>query len=84
MEEINCLYDNRLYEYKRVLGRVKKKKIKALINSNKLEFLLIQETKMETTDDSLGEYLWGGASCDWVFRPSVGRSGGILCIWNKE
>lgn len=63
---------------------VKKKKIKDLIRSNKLEFLAIQETKLETVDGSLSEYLWGDASCEWEFSPSIGRFGGMLCIWNKE
>lgn len=64
-------------------GKVKKKKIKGLVNSNKLDFIAIQETKLETIDNRLCEYLWGDTSCDWVFSPSVGRSGGMLCIWNK-
>lgn len=61
-------------------GRVKKKKIKALVNSNKLEFIAIQETKMEITDSNLCEYLWGSSSCGWVYNPSEGRVGGILSI----
>lgn len=59
-------------------------KIKDLISFNKLEFVSIQKIKMETVDDSLCEYLWGDASCEWEYSPSIGRSGGMLCIWNKE
>ncbi|XP_019429666.1 PREDICTED: uncharacterized protein LOC109337200 [Lupinus angustifolius] len=28
--------------------------------------------------------LWGGDNFDWAFKPSVGNSGGILSIWNKD
>lgn len=65
-------------------GRIKKKKIRTLISHNKLQFVAIQETKLESLEDGLCESLWGGDSCEWVFNPSVGRSGGMLCIWNKE
>ncbi|XP_019434024.1 PREDICTED: uncharacterized protein LOC109340748 [Lupinus angustifolius] len=28
--------------------------------------------------------LWGGDNFDWAFKSSIGNSGGILSIWNKD
>ncbi|KAF1864335.1 hypothetical protein Lal_00021991, partial [Lupinus albus] len=28
--------------------------------------------------------LWDGSTFDWVFQPSIGKSGGLLCIWKKD
>jgi hypothetical protein len=49
----------------------------------KLDFLAIQETKMEACSDSFCHGLWGNDGCDWVALPAVGNSGGILSLWNK-
>lgn len=65
-------------------GRVKRNKIKELICSQNLDFIAIQETKMETISDSFCHYLWGSTDCDWAFQPSVGNSGGILSLWRKS
>jgi exonuclease III len=65
-------------------SRVKKRKIRELVSAEKLDFLAIQETKMEEISDSFCQALWGNDCCDWVFLPAVGNSGGLLSLWNKE
>jgi hypothetical protein len=66
-------------------GAVKRNTIKELIRKEKIQFLAVQETKMETISDSFCYGLWGGEDCQWVFLPSIGNSGGLLSIWcNKE
>ena len=72
------------YNVRGLGGRVKKRMIKELVNSQKVDFLAIQETKLEVISDSLCHNLWGSDDCDWVFLPSVGNSGGILFIWRKS
>jgi hypothetical protein len=68
----------------RGLGGVGKRNyLKELIRKECLEFLAIQETKLETIPDSLCNSLWGGDDCCWVSLPSSGNSGGILSIWSK-
>ncbi|GJT14486.1 RNA-directed DNA polymerase, eukaryota, partial [Tanacetum coccineum] len=42
------------------------------------------ETKMETMDLFSIKALWGNSSFDYVFSPSVGFSGGILCVWDPS
>jgi hypothetical protein len=42
---------------------VKRKYMKELVRKEKLEFLAIQETKLENVTDSLCHSLWGGEDC---------------------
>jgi exonuclease III len=49
-----------------------------------IDFLALQETKMEEISESFCFNLWGSHDCEWVYLPSVGRSGGILSIWSKS
>ncbi|MCI24695.1 cytochrome P450, partial [Trifolium medium] len=65
-------------------GVLKRSRIRQLVHINKIEFLAIQETKLEVISESLCYSLWGSSDCDWVFLPSEGRSGGILSIWRKS
>ncbi|KAK7281475.1 hypothetical protein RIF29_09513 [Crotalaria pallida] len=44
----------------------------------------IQETKLEVIEAGFCAALWGNQDFEWDFNPSLGRSGGILCIWNKR
>jgi hypothetical protein len=64
-------------------GRIKKRKVRELIGSCRVEVLAIQETKLEVVDKKLATRLWGGEEVDWRFSSSNGRSGGILTMWNS-
>jgi hypothetical protein len=64
-------------------GRAKKNKIRELIWQHNVEFMAIQETKLEKISPSLCFNLWAGENCDCAFIPSEGNSGGILSLWNK-
>jgi hypothetical protein len=64
-------------------SRVKRRKTRELIVSEKIDFLALQETKLEGVSGSLCNNLWGSVDCDWDFLPSVGNSGGILSLWRK-
>jgi hypothetical protein len=63
---------------------VKRNAIKELIRQEKVDFLAIQETKLEVISDSLCFNIWGGEDCQWVYIPAVGNSGGLLSIWCKS
>ncbi|KAK2456934.1 hypothetical protein QL285_004253 [Trifolium repens] len=64
-------------------SRVKRRKIRELVRAEKLDFLAIQETKMEIISDHFVYNLWGSNDCDWAYLPAEGNSGGILSIWSK-
>jgi hypothetical protein len=58
--------------------------VKEFISSNHLDFIAIQETKLEVVNESLYHFLWGNPFCEWSFTPAIGNSGGILSIWCKS
>jgi len=66
-------------------GRIKKNKVKDLIRDHKVDFIAIQETKMENISDSFCRNIWGNDDCNWVFLPSKGEGfypfGENLCLW---
>jgi exonuclease III len=64
-------------------SRVKRRKIRDLVLSEKIDFLAVQETKMEVISEKLCHGLWGGDGYDWVFFPAVGNSRGLLSLWDK-
>ena len=43
---------------------------------------MIQETKKEKIDNKMVGSIWGTRFKEWAFLPSIGRSGGILMIWD--
>jgi hypothetical protein len=65
-------------------GVVKRKYLKELVTKERLDFIAIQETKLESISDGLCWSIWGSEDCQWAFLPSSGNSGGILSIWNKS
>ncbi|XP_019435175.1 PREDICTED: uncharacterized protein LOC109341686 [Lupinus angustifolius] len=64
-------------------SQLKRRRLMRLIATNKVDFVGLQETKLETCDDSCCYNISGSKDCDWKFNPSIGRSGGILSIWNN-
>ncbi|GLU19817.1 hypothetical protein SLE2022_360420 [Rubroshorea leprosula] len=65
-------------------GGGKKRGILNLVKKERIEFLALQETKMERVDTRVCRALWGTNECEWVAKPSNGRSGGLLCIWDPN
>nr|GEU87972.1 RNA-directed DNA polymerase, eukaryota [Tanacetum cinerariifolium] len=50
----------------------------------KVNFVAIQETKLETIDLFAINALWGNFAFDFAISPSVGYSGGLLCVWDPN
>jgi hypothetical protein len=65
-------------------GVVKWNAIKELVRQENIEFLAIQETKIEAISDSFCYNIWGGEDCQWIYLPAVGKSGGMLSFWSKS
>jgi hypothetical protein len=65
-------------------SRVKRSKVRSIVCEEKIDFLALQETKLDGVSANLCHRLWGNADCDWAFLPAVGNSGGILSIWKKS
>ncbi|GJU57997.1 RNA-directed DNA polymerase, eukaryota, partial [Tanacetum coccineum] len=73
------------YNMEGCLGQSTKKRwIRELNMKNKINFDAFQETKLESIDLFSIKELWGNFSFDFTFSPSVGFSGGILCVWDPN
>ncbi|KAL5137899.1 Transposon TX1 uncharacterized protein [Glycine soja] len=48
--------------------------------SNKIDIMCIQETKKESIDKKLCQYLWGDSSVTWECVPSSNAAGGLLRV----
>lgn len=69
----------------RGLGRsIKRRELKNFVRRENLDMLCIQETKLETITREVCNSIWDDSNFRWNHIPSVGRSGGILCIWRNS
>nr|GEU56509.1 RNA-directed DNA polymerase, eukaryota [Tanacetum cinerariifolium] len=64
--------------------KAKKDWVKEICVSHKVNFLTLQETKMESITLFDVKCSWGNFAFDHVYSPAVGNSGGILCVWEKS
>uniref|UniRef100_A0A7C8YQP7 Endonuclease/exonuclease/phosphatase domain-containing protein n=1 Tax=Opuntia streptacantha TaxID=393608 RepID=A0A7C8YQP7_OPUST len=58
--------------------------VKWVLRNFRCDIAILQETKMEEVNFSTAFSLWGRRSVDWLVLPSVGRSGGIVFIWDDQ
>nr|GEX11258.1 RNA-directed DNA polymerase, eukaryota [Tanacetum cinerariifolium] len=58
--------------------------VKELCLKNKVNFFVIQETKIESMELCSVKTCWGNFAFDYVRSDSVGNSGGILCVWDPN
>ncbi|GJW14814.1 RNA-directed DNA polymerase, eukaryota, reverse transcriptase zinc-binding domain protein [Tanacetum coccineum] len=49
-----------------------------------VNFMALQETKMENMELFSVKMCWGNFAFDYVHSDSVGNSGGILCVWDPN
>ena len=77
---MNCLSLN-------VQGLAQKEKkywVKEFCIKHKFNFVGLQETKMESIDLFCVRYCWGNNNFEFVHSDAVGKSGGILCMWDPN
>lgn len=65
-------------------GLMKRKEIKKMIQSEKIEFVCIQETKKDVVDKKLVGSMWSHENFDWIYAGANGMSGGLPSMWNTE
>ncbi|GAU35674.1 hypothetical protein TSUD_162460 [Trifolium subterraneum] len=65
-------------------GAEKRKEVRKLVGEKHPLIVCLQETKVQSCDDTLVSALWGSAPHAFSFLPSVGVSGGLLTIWNSS
>ncbi|XP_058741918.1 uncharacterized protein LOC131614336 [Vicia villosa] len=63
---------------------LKRRRISSLIKRGNANIFLLQETKIVSMDDVTAKSFWRDTEVCYSFSNSLGRSGGILTIWNKD
>ncbi|GJR82263.1 RNA-directed DNA polymerase, eukaryota [Tanacetum coccineum] len=61
-----------------------KRLIKDLNTKHKVNFLSIQETKLDVLSDMAVKTLWGNHRFELIISDAAGNSGGILCVWDPS
>lgn len=51
---------------------------------HKPDIIVFQETLLTTCSDSIVKQIWGPGLVEWIALDSIGRSGGILVLWNPN
>ncbi|PWA76634.1 RNA-directed DNA polymerase, eukaryota [Artemisia annua] len=82
MDEIVKVGQTMGYNMEGLGNKTKKGWIKELCHHHRINFVGIQETKMESIDLLSIKSLWGNLNFDHAISSSVGFSGGILCVWD--
>ena len=62
----------------------KRKGIKAMIRSQKVDLFCVQETKVQSMTEGLVRSLGFGRFLDWGALDAQGAVGGILICWDKR
>ena len=67
-----------------VNDRSKRKVIKLVIRSQKMDLFCIQETKMQVMSEEVVRSLGSGRFLDWKVLNAMGTAGGVLICWDKR
>ncbi|MCI04131.1 hypothetical protein A2U01_0025175 [Trifolium medium] len=65
-------------------GRVKRRKVRELVRRERVDLLALQETKLATFTAPFIRGLWGLEGMGWCCNPTLGRSGGLLIMWDND
>nr|GEX92825.1 RNA-directed DNA polymerase, eukaryota, nucleotide-binding alpha-beta plait domain protein [Tanacetum cinerariifolium] len=82
MDEILKVGQTMGYNMKGLGNKTKKGWIKELCHKPRINYVGIQETKLESIDLFSIKSFWGNLNFDHEISSSVGFSGGILCVWD--
>ncbi|XP_058776198.1 uncharacterized protein LOC131650510 [Vicia villosa] len=66
------------------VNALKRRRISSLIVKGKADIFLVQETKISSMNDVLAHSFWNCSDLGFSYSNSVGRSGGLLTLWNKD
>ncbi|GKB43407.1 RNA-directed DNA polymerase, eukaryota, partial [Tanacetum coccineum] len=71
-------------DIERLGQKAKKEWIKEINFKHNINFLTLQETKMDKISHMDIKFIWGNSNYQFVVSDSVGNSGGILCVWESS
>jgi len=62
----------------------KRRDVKWVLRKYCCDAAILVESKLEEINRNIALSFWGGRPFDWIFPPLVGRSGGIIVIWDTQ
>ncbi|XP_071726763.1 uncharacterized protein [Rutidosis leptorrhynchoides] len=62
----------------------KVKWFKEICNQSRADIIAVQETKCGLVGDNWVEFLWGSKDFGFIQKEAIGRSGGMLLIWDTN
>nr|GEX17920.1 RNA-directed DNA polymerase, eukaryota [Tanacetum cinerariifolium] len=83
-DEGSASINNNQHSYSGLRHKAKKGWINELCSKHKINFLALQETKIEYVDLFTIKRCWGNLSFDHAVSTSIGNSGGIICVWDSH
>lgn len=67
------------------MGRKEKiGRFKRMLSDNKVDFLMLQETKRSGVDERFIRSFWGSRNLEFSKVDADGLSGGMLCVWDSS
>ncbi|GJX99336.1 RNA-directed DNA polymerase, eukaryota, partial [Tanacetum coccineum] len=72
------------YDMQGLGHKTKKEWVQELNTKHKINFLAIQETKLDCISHMDVKFIWGNSNYQFVSSDSMGSSGGILCVWEAS
>lgn len=63
---------------------MKRRRLRNILSKGHADMVFIQETKTTTMTNSFVSSLWGSEDVEWMTKDSMGASGGIITVWNKN
>ena len=74
-----------LFLNERDLGKTEKRKmVKRLVKDRKADMILLQVTIWSASNHKSYKTIWVGGDAKWVMSETVGYSGGLIGIWDKN
>ena len=58
--------------------------VKEIVRSQKVQIVMLQETKLKGVSNNLVKEIWGRRSVKWVAVNAVGAAGGQMLLWDAQ
>ena len=65
-------------------GCEKRREVCHMVREKNQYILCLQESKLSVVNDLVGKAIWNDNNVDFSYQPSIGASGGMITLWNRN
>jgi len=65
-------------------GCEKRREVCHMVREKNPYILCLQESKLSVVNDLVGKAIWNDNNVDFSYQPSIGSSGGMITLWNRN